>query len=155
MGDLKQLDKGAILMSATNINIKCGELTAIDPIKNVGKNNTALCKAAMLVRWTISKQDGETYEKSQTFFITAWGKEAKKLSNFMPGDIVIMQGEDVKDQYEDASGQKRWKQEISVRSIELVKAYQSETAPTGPSEKNNNQTAIDIEPNKADDDLPF
>lgn len=100
------------------------------------------------------KKDGETQEKTTWHNLTAWGKNAENIQNWVKrGQLLFIEGKLVYPNWEDENGSKRYGVTINVDKFKMLPTGAKKEQNVDPGE--NKIPQEQIPPKEEADDLPF
>ncbi|MFQ5491369.1 MAG: single-stranded DNA-binding protein [Phycisphaerae bacterium] len=145
-------------MANFNKVILAGNLTR-DPELSYTPNSTAICKFGMAINRNWRGQDGEKHEETCFVDLTAFGRQAETLNQYMKkGRPLLVEGRLNYSQWTSQEGQKRSKLEVVINAFQFLGGPRDGDASRQPAAAPASAAPADdyqAPPPSADGDIPF
>lgn len=100
------------------------------------KNGKKYTSLSLATHRSVKNENGDWEQKTRWHRVLVWGKQAERCTKHLQtGAAVVVQGHLDEYSYQDAEGEKRWKQVINADEVDFFSAQpfaQFSGQPTGP-----------------------
>lgn len=130
-----------------------------DPELRYTPQGTPVCSFTMATNEKRKDRSGENQDVTTWFRVTFWGRQAETASQFLTkGKPIYIEGRLRIEEWTDRDGKSRYTLEVHATDMQFIGPRSDDlggsNSPTGKATPSSN-TSNEIEPEIADDDIPF